>query len=99
MMSADETKVTLKVGIIAAGVAALVMFMLNVLWVHNGDINILKTNQVAVMKNLDKVDSAMCKIDEKLASIDVRLAFMGGKQETHARISKDNNLILKKNGK
>jgi hypothetical protein len=99
MMSADETKVTLKVGIIAAGVAALVMFMLNVLWVHNGDINILKTNQIAVMKNLDKVDSAMCKIDEKLASIDVRLAFMGGKQETHARISKDNNTILKKNGK
>jgi hypothetical protein len=98
-MSADETKVTLKVGIIAAGVAALVMFMLNVLWVHNGDINILKTNQIAVMKNLDKVDSAMCKIDEKLASIDVRLAFMGGKQETHARISKDNNAILKKNGK
>jgi hypothetical protein len=99
MKMAEESKVTLKVGLIAAGAAALIMFMLNTLWVHNGQINVLQTNQIMVMKNLDKVDAAMCKIDEKLTSIDIKLAFMGGKQETHTRISKDNNLILKKNGK
>jgi hypothetical protein len=98
MTPVDETKVTLKVGVIASIVAALVIFILNTLWVHNGDITALKTNQVANMKNIEKVDSAMCKIDEKLASIDVRLAFMGGKQEVHTKISKDNNTMLKKNG-
>ena len=93
---AEESKVTLKVGLIAAGAAALIMFMLNILWVHNGQINVLQTNQIVVMKNLDKVDAAMEKIDTKLSAIDLKLAYMGGKQEIHSKVSKDNNLLLKK---
>jgi len=48
-----ETHMTLKVGVIASFVAALVMFMLTALWGHQTDISILKTNQLMVLKTID----------------------------------------------
>ena len=50
---AEETKLTLKVGVITSFVAALVMFILTALWGHQTDISILKTNQLMVLKTID----------------------------------------------
>jgi glutamate synthase domain-containing protein 1 len=99
MAPIDETKVTLKVGMIASIVAALVIFILNTLWVHNGDITALKTNQLANMKNIEKVECAIEKIPAELAAINMQLSYMSGTQKVHAKVSKENNIMLKKNGK
>jgi hypothetical protein len=96
---AEETKFTLKIGIIASFVAALVVFMLSCLWDHNAKISGLHTNQIAVMKNLEKMDAAVDKIPERLASIDAQLLYIGKAQGLHSRVSIDNNKILRSNGK
>jgi hypothetical protein len=91
----DESRVTVKVGIIAAGVASFIIFIFNVLWIHNGDISTLKANQTIVMQNIIKLDASVDKIPERLASIDTQLAFISGSQKFHTKISVDNNKLLK----
>ena len=54
---AEETKLTLKVGVITSFVAALVMFILTALWGHQTDISILKTNQLMVLKTIDSLQT------------------------------------------
>ena len=66
---AEETKLTLKVGIIASLVAAIVMFILQALWGHQTDISVLKTNQAMVMKTIDSLQ----EVPADLASIKVML--------------------------
>jgi hypothetical protein len=91
----DETKVTMKIGVIAAGVASLIVFVLSVLWAHNGDISMLKANQQIVMQSIVKLDAAVDKIPERLASIDAQLVFISGSQRYHTGISVSNNKLLK----
>lgn len=53
MGTIEVDKMTVKVTIIASGVAALILFLLTALWGHQTDITLLKTNQVAVMKTVE----------------------------------------------
>jgi hypothetical protein len=96
---ADETKFTLKISIVASFISAIVVFILTVLWVHNTDISKLQTNQMVVMKNVEKMDLAIDKIPERLASIDIQLLYISQAQNIHSKVSTDNNKMLKKNGK
>jgi hypothetical protein len=96
---AEETKFTLKIGVIASFIAALVVFMLSCLWQHNGDISRLQTNQTMVMKNMEKMDAAVDQIPARLASIDAQLYYLGAKQAVHSKVSRDNNKLLRSNGK
>jgi cell division protein FtsB len=96
---AEETKFTLKIGIIASFVAALVVFMLSCLWDHNGKISTLQANQTVVIKNMDKMDIAIDKIPERLASIEANVNQLVRGQGLHSRISKENNVMLKNGAK
>lgn len=92
---AEETKLTLKVGVIASFVAALVVFMLTTLWSHNGDISRLHANQIIVMKSVEKLEAATNLIPARLASIDMQLTYIGIAQGVHKKVSIDNNKLLK----
>jgi hypothetical protein len=94
-MSPEESKFTLKIGVIASFIAALVVFILSTLWGHNTAISRLDTNQAAVMKTLEKMDT----IPEKLASIDMQLIYISKAQGLHSQISVDNNKLLKNGAK
>lgn len=96
---ADESKLTLKVGLIATLSSSMIMFILGVLLVHNTEIGVLRTNQAAIMKQVEKMDAALDKIPERLASIDMQLQYIGRTQTVHSKVSKENNLLLRKNGK
>lgn len=53
---ADETKITLKIGIIASGIATLILFVFGCLWDHQSKITVLGVNQSHIMKRMDKID-------------------------------------------
>lgn len=64
---AEETRLTLKIGVIASFIAAIVIFVLNSLWMHQTDIAMLKTNQCAIMKTVEKLDA----VPSDLAKLEV----------------------------
>ena len=78
---AEESKLTLKIGVIASFIAAIVIFVLNSLWIHQTDIAMLKTNQCAIMKTIEKLDS----VPSDLARIE---AIMKNNQENQIEIMK-----------
>ena len=59
---ADETKITLKMGVIASFIGALVMFVMGCLYSHQTDITILKTNYLHVTSKLDKIEQTVVEI-------------------------------------
>jgi hypothetical protein len=104
---AEESKLTIRIGVLMSCVASLIVFILGALWVHNTEISRLHTNQTAVMKNAEVVAGALVKADEKLdrtieriydrmAAIDDKLAFMTGTQMKHRKVSEDNQRMLRK---
>jgi uncharacterized membrane protein len=97
-MMAEETKVTLKVGVIAAGVATFLIFMLNTIWGHETRITTLSTNQASVMLRMEKVECAIDKIPQELAAINTHLFYLTERQKVHSKVSKENNILLKRNG-
>jgi hypothetical protein len=76
MSVTSETKITMKVGLIAAGVSALIIFILNTLWVHSGDIVTLKTNQVTNIQNVAKMEITMEKVQIELSAMNANLVFI-----------------------
>ena len=67
-MSIGE-KETIKATILATLISALIIFILSTQWLHHGDIAVLKTNQVAVMKDVE----AQSKIPAQLLRIETLL--------------------------
>lgn len=63
-MITDETKVTLKLGVIVSLISALVLFVLTNLWIHQTDITVLKTNQVMVLQTLVELRTVPTKLGE-----------------------------------
>lgn len=78
-MSAEETKFTLKIGVIVSIVSALVIFVLTNLWLHQTDITILKTNQAMVLQTLGELKI----VPSKLAEINVMLNNMDASLKDH----------------
>ncbi len=68
----DETKITLKMGVIASLVASFVIFFLTALWSHQTDITILKSNQMHMVQTLQDLKS----VPTTLATIQAQLIFM-----------------------
>jgi hypothetical protein len=64
-----EEKNTIKATVMASLVSALILFMLTTQWLHHGDIQVLKTNQTAVMKDIESYG----RIPAQLARIEVLL--------------------------
>ena len=91
MYMSDETKITLKMGIIASAVSSFLIFVLSVLWIHQTDITLLKTNQVSVLKMMEK----MSTMPEEIAKLNVRVEFLIDNQQVHKDISARNYSILK----
>ncbi len=58
----EETKITLKLGIIASLVGGLVMFIMTCLWNHQTDITILKADYKHVFKKLDTIENTVMEI-------------------------------------
>ena len=52
---AEETKITLKMGLIASGVAALVVMMATAMWNYHGRITVLETNYTHVCATLTEI--------------------------------------------
>lgn len=59
---ADETKITLKVGVIAGGIAALVVMVMSCLWNYHGRLSVLETNYSHVATTLTKIDNTVWEI-------------------------------------
>ena len=78
---ADETRITLKIGVICSLIGGILVFFLSALWGHQSDITLLKTNQVAVMKTLEKMDT----VPAELAKLSI---LMEGNKEDHIYIMK-----------
>jgi energy-converting hydrogenase Eha subunit B len=93
-VSESESKLTLKVGVIASFVAALVIFILSTLQGHQNDIATLKANQAHVMVTLTKMET----IPAELAKMTEQIRMMTQVQIVHKGISETNLRILKANG-
>jgi hypothetical protein len=59
---ADETKITLKMGVIAAGIASLVVIVMTCLWNYHGRLTVLETNYSHVATTLTKIDTTVDEI-------------------------------------
>jgi hypothetical protein len=82
MGNVEMDRITIKMTIIASLISALVLFILSTLWVHNGDIMVLKTNQLSVMKHIVGYES-----------VPTQLARMEAMMEANAR---DHAMIMKR---
>jgi hypothetical protein len=91
---ADETKLTIKVGLLASFVAAFVIFILQALWGHQTEITTIKTNQLHVMNTMVKMET----IPAELARINEQMRMMTQVQIIHKGVSETNLKILKQNG-
>jgi len=58
---AEETKITLKMGLIASAAAALIVMVMSCLWNYHGRLTVLETNYNHVASTLTKMDG---KLDE-----------------------------------
>ena len=56
---ADETKITLKMGLIASLVGSLVMFVMGCLWNYHGRLTILETDYKHVYIKLDRIETTV----------------------------------------
>jgi hypothetical protein len=59
---ADETKITLKMGVIAAGIASLIVMVMGCLWNYHGRLTILETNYNHVAMTLQRIDNTVIEI-------------------------------------
>ena len=59
---AEETKITLKMGCIAAGIAALIVMVMGCLWNYHGRLTMLETNYSHVASTLTKMDNTLDEI-------------------------------------
>lgn len=59
---ADESKVTLKMGGIAAGIASLIVMVMGCLWNYHGRLTVLETNYNHVAATLQRIDSTVAEI-------------------------------------
>ena len=72
----EETKITLKIGVIASLIAGMVVFILTNLWMHQTDITRLTTNQNTVLMTLQKFDcipGQIAVLTEKVESLNTNL--------------------------
>ena len=60
---AQETKVTLGMGVIATLVSALMIFVLGCLWNQHGRITVVEAQQLGISEKLSKVDSKLDKME------------------------------------
>ena len=59
---AEESKITLRIGIIATGIASLIVFVLGTLFVHQTDIATLKVTAANNIQNIADVKSLLREI-------------------------------------
>ena len=59
---ADETKITLKMGVIAAGIASLIVMVMGCLWNYHGRLTVLETNYSHVASTLTKMSGTLDEI-------------------------------------
>jgi hypothetical protein len=78
-----ETKISLKAGIIGSMITALIVSIFSVLWVHQTDITLLKTNQTHVLLTL-----------EKMSNIPEQMAVLSSKLTTISDDVKENGKVL-----
>jgi hypothetical protein len=92
---AEETKFTLKIGLVASFVSALLIFVLSALWAHQTDITTLRTNQTHVLETLNKLDT----VPTQLAGINAQLFYISQAQKDHKMVSETNMKMLKNGSK
>lgn len=56
---AEETKITLKMGCIAAGIAALIVMVMGCLWNYHGRLTVLETNYTHVSSTLTEIKTTV----------------------------------------
>ena len=59
---ADETKITLKMGVIAAGIASLIVMICGAIMNHHGRLAVIETNYTHVATTLSKIDMTVDEI-------------------------------------
>lgn len=81
MLVSDETKITLKMGIIASIVASVLIFILTSLWVHQTDITLLKTNQGHVLSTLQELKA----MPSQMAVLNAQIGNIASNLEEHRK--------------
>lgn len=66
---ADETKITMKMGVIAAGIASLIVMVMGCLWNYHGRLTILETNYSHVAQTLNRMDNNLSIMGGKIEEI------------------------------
>ena len=54
---AEETKITLKVGIIITFISSIIIFIMSCLWSYNSRLTALETNYINLVEKLNKIDT------------------------------------------
>jgi hypothetical protein len=56
MQTQEETKITLKIGIIATTVTSILIFIISCLWSYNSRLTSLEINYINLNEKLNKID-------------------------------------------
>ena len=59
---AEETKITLEMGCIAAGIAALIVMVMGCLWNYHGRLTVLETNYTHVSSTVTEIKTTVGEI-------------------------------------
>jgi hypothetical protein len=88
---AEEQKLTLKVSIIASGVAALIVMMGGALWSHQTDIATIRANQNQFQAAIIRLQ----EVPERLTKIEGQIELLSAVQGIHRDVSNKNFKMLK----
>lgn len=55
----EETKITLKMGIIASAIASLMVLVVGAMWNYHGRITVLETNYLHVVNTLTEIKNTL----------------------------------------
>lgn len=72
----EDTKITLKAGVLISLITSLAVFLFTVVWMHQTDITLLKTNQNHILKVIDDlktVPAALQVLGVKIDTLDTNL--------------------------
>jgi hypothetical protein len=90
-MNGETTKITLTQGIAGSIITSIVVFILSMVWLHQTDITLLKTNQVNVMATILKLDT----VPSELAVMKVKLESLSEMMKSQAELLRIHSLATK----
>ena len=90
-MNGETTKITLTQGVVGSIITSIIVFILSMVWLHQTDITLLKTNQVNVMATILKLDT----VPSDIAVMKVKLEALSELMKQQAELLRMHSLAAK----